>query len=264
MRQTSMSGDLKSFYENDYRRGTNIAPIPANDDFMYGQVLRELRPHLRKGARVLDLGSNNGTLSFYMARWGCNVTGIDLAQNAVDCASAGATHHEIKGAEFRCMDFLESWDEPDTFDFVLCSHVIEHVPDDVALMKKVAWSMKSGGTLLVLSPCPRASLYRAHKFLRGSFPHDDQVGHLRRYSLGDLSRLCGSAGLAATRQVHLDGPMRDWVILFRPLNKLHRFVNRRHIRTVFNRMDYYLAQFIFPGAVCVHAVKPTAGTGGGS
>jgi hypothetical protein len=115
---------------------------------------------------------------------------------------------------------------------------------------------------LLFSPCRRSSLYRAYLFLQGHFPHDDEVGHLRRYSLKELSQICETAGLVATRRVYVDGPWRDWVILFRPLNRLYPFLGRRYVRTVFNQLDYYLAQVMFPGAVCVHAMKGGGGTGG--
>lgn len=39
-----------------------------------------------------------------------------------------------------------------TFELVLCSHVLEHVPDDGAAMREVARVLKRGGTALIMVP----------------------------------------------------------------------------------------------------------------
>ena len=250
---------LRRFYEESYERDAGIASIPSDDDFVYGQMLRLVRPGLRPSARVLDLGCNNGNLSLYMARRVCRVTGVDLARNAIDAAVRSAKHYGIGNADFRCMDFLAEWDEPNAFDFVLCSHVVEHVPDDASFVRKIAWALKGGGGLVIMAPCDRSSIYRAHVLLKGRLPHDEDVGHLRRYSLRGLSALCQGAGLSVIRRGYLDGPLRDWFILHPRLRRFNRLWAGRYIRSVFNGLDYGLAQFLFPGAVAVHAKKTSSG-----
>lgn len=39
-----------------------------------------------------------------------------------------------------------------TFELVVCSHVLEHVPDDRAAMREVARVLKEGGTALIMVP----------------------------------------------------------------------------------------------------------------
>jgi len=51
---------------------------------MYAQVINQIRPHIRPGMEVLDIGCNNGYSSLYMAKLGCEVLGIDIADNAIE------------------------------------------------------------------------------------------------------------------------------------------------------------------------------------
>jgi 2-polyprenyl-3-methyl-5-hydroxy-6-metoxy-1,4-benzoquinol methylase len=244
---------LRDFYEQGYLRATQIAHIPSDDDFMYAQVLQQIRPYLRCGLKVLDLGCNDGNLSLYMARAGCEVTGIDLARNAIELATRSAAHYGIQGARFVGLDFLAEWAEPAAFDFVLCSHVIEHVPQDDLFVKKIAYALRPKGDLVLLTPSVYSSLYRICKGLTGRFSHDEQVGHLRRYTREGLTDLVQGAGFQVRRLASLDGPLRDWSILCPPLRRFNRLWSRRYVRTVFNRWDSILALIAFPAALCVHA-----------
>jgi 2-polyprenyl-3-methyl-5-hydroxy-6-metoxy-1,4-benzoquinol methylase len=248
--------DLRRFYEEGYERNFNLASIPSDDDFMYGQVLGQLRPYLRPGLRVLDLGCNNGTLSLYMARHGCDVLGIDLARNIVDTAERSAAVHGIANARFRAMDFLAEWDQPDAFDLVLCSHVIEHVPDDEAFLRKICYSLKPSGRLVLLTPTSHSSLVLVHKLLLGEFRHDKEVGHLRRYTGRMLRQRMEAAGLQVRKIARVDSVLREWAIVFRPFRPLTRILARRYVRQVLNAADQLLADcFVFPSAVCVHAER---------
>jgi SAM-dependent methyltransferase len=247
----------REFYEKQYPRDTSVAGILSNDSFMYAQVLRQIRPYLRPGLKVLDLGCNTGVLSLYMAAMECDVLGIDLAENAVESALRSAELHGLRNAQFRQMDFLKDWDQPETFDFVLCCHVIEHIPDDAAFVRKIAFSMKSGASLVLVAPSRRSSFYRTRVFFTGRFPHDENSGHLRRYDSHSLGALCETANLDLTRRAHLDGALREWSILCKPLNILTRLLwQRKYVRSVFNGIDYALAQAFWASTECIHARKP--------
>ena len=251
--------DLRKFYEVDYERSFAPAVIPAEDDFMYGQTLRHLRPYLRPGVKVLDLGCNNGSLSLFMAKQGCEVLGVDLARNIVQTAERSAAQYGIAGARFRAMDFQLEWDRPEEFDFVLCSHVIEHVPDDVGFLRKIRTALKPGGRLMLLTPTAYSSLVFVSKLFTGKFEHDEKVGHLRRYTASMMRRRMADAGLRVRKLDWVDSALREWIILTRPLRPLQRIVGRRYVRSAFNRLDDVLAACrIFPSAVCVHAERETA------
>jgi SAM-dependent methyltransferase len=254
---------LQNFYEHRYFRDAALAVVPKEDDFVYAQVLRQLRPYMRPGLKVLDLGCNNGNLSMFIARAGCTVVGIDLAQNAIDSARESAVQLGIQGVTFVRMDFLKEWNEPDAFDLVLCSHVIEHVPDDVGFVRKIRFSLKENGVLLLFVPALSSSLYRANLLIRGRFPHDDEVGHLRRYTAESVSFVLEQAGFGIRKRVFLDGMLRDWFLLSKTLRVFNRVLGLPVIRRAFNGCDTLMASVAFPATICIHTspLRKTHGDG---
>jgi ubiquinone/menaquinone biosynthesis C-methylase UbiE len=64
------------------------------------------------------------------------------------------------------------------YDHVYLSNVLEHIEDDVAILKQIQSVLKENGKVVIYSP--------AFQVLYTSF--DAQVGHYRRYSLGDLRK----------------------------------------------------------------------------
>ena len=64
------------------------------------------------------------------------------------------------------------------YDQVYISNVLEHIEDDVAVLKQIQSVLKEDGKVVIYSP--------AFQILYTSF--DAQVGHYRRYSLGDLRK----------------------------------------------------------------------------
>ena len=141
--------DLQAFYENEYHKDRKPSTPPRDDDFTYGQVLAVLRPYLRPGLVTLDLGCSTGKISLYMAQAGCDVLGIDLARNAVDLARKSATVYNVNNATFQAMDFVRDWLQPDAFDLVFSSFVLEHIPDDAGFIEKIAYALKPGGAVAV-------------------------------------------------------------------------------------------------------------------
>lgn len=87
----------------------------------------------------------------------------------------------------------------DTFDAVLCNHVLEHVADDVAAMKEIARVLKPGGFAILqvpfFHPVPEKTFSDAtvtdRRMREKIFGQDD---HVRRYGKDYAGRIA-SAGL---------------------------------------------------------------------
>lgn len=245
--------DLREFYEKEYERSADITGVPRDDNFTYSQVLHQIRPNLKPGMTALDLGCHTGPLSLYMANAGCEVTGIDLAANAVNTAVRSAKHWKSDNVRFMQMDFLKDWQEADAFDFVLCSHVVEHVPDDEAFIKKIHFATRPGGRLLLMAPTTYSSLYLGHKAITGKFAWDEEVGHLRRYDRKTFTELVEKAGYRIERVEFLDSLLREWTIVYKPFRWTLRILGRKYIRNAFNSVDKLFAHFLFPATICIHA-----------
>lgn len=94
--------------------------------------------------RVLDIGCGNGAW-LQMARaagWqGAGVEPDPIARN------------KARENEFEVRNKVDDWlDEPESFDFVTMSHVIEHVHDPIALLRTAHLLLRPGGRIYVDTP----------------------------------------------------------------------------------------------------------------
>lgn len=98
------------------------------------------------GKQVVDVGCGGGILSESMARAGANVTGIDLAQAALDIAKLHAVEANVK-VDYQCTsteDFAEA--SAGQFDIVTCMEMLEHVPEPAAIVEACSKMLKPGGS----------------------------------------------------------------------------------------------------------------------
>jgi SAM-dependent methyltransferase len=73
--------------------------------------------------------------------------------------------------------------KPEIFDIVICSDVLEHLPDDSVALKEMVKVLKAGGIMVITIPY-------MEKHISGCPP-----GHLRRYDFKSFNRLCNDAHL---------------------------------------------------------------------
>jgi ubiquinone/menaquinone biosynthesis C-methylase UbiE len=106
----------------------------------------------------------------------------------------------------RQMDITSIPCADDSFDFVLCSHVLEHVPDDAGAMREIRRVLKPGGAAVLQHPIERA---RAETYEDWSIATEagrreafNQEDHVRVYGADFRDRL-ERAGLAVTVEPYL-------------------------------------------------------------
>jgi SAM-dependent methyltransferase len=89
--------------------------------------------------------------------------------------------------------------EDGSFDLILCSHVLEHVPDDRAAMREMQRVLAPGGVAIVQSPVDHASplTYEDPSVVEPAerLAHFSQPDHVRVYAPDLLDRL-EAAGFA--------------------------------------------------------------------
>jgi SAM-dependent methyltransferase len=101
---------------------------------------------------------------------------------------------------------VTNMDLPDeSFDTVLCSHVLEHIEDEPAALREIARVLRPGGRAIVLVPVDygRGETYEdpaivAPEERRRAYWQDD---HLRLYGR-DVTRRLGAAGLHVTAHAY--------------------------------------------------------------
>lgn len=83
---------------------------------------------VNEGESVLDAGCGEGALTVMLAKKGALATGTDISRPNIEAAIAYAKSSNLK-IPFEVAD-LEKQPFPDnSFDVVVCSHVLEHIPD---------------------------------------------------------------------------------------------------------------------------------------
>lgn len=112
------------------------------------------RAGLGSGMRVLDIGSGTGDVAMIAARIVGDtgqVLGIDRAPQAVEIAALRARAGGLGNLRFELGDITQF--EPEAgFDAITGRFILLHLPDPVAVLKKLARSLVPGGVLILQEP----------------------------------------------------------------------------------------------------------------
>ncbi len=104
---------------------------------------------LRPGMRILDLGCGIGDVSFLAARLvgpQGSVTGIDIDSASLEIARTRAEEKKQPQVVFKRIDFAQE-SFGDGYDAVVGRHVLIHMAEPAAIIRKAASALKSGGVL---------------------------------------------------------------------------------------------------------------------
>ncbi|MFU8764253.1 MAG: class I SAM-dependent methyltransferase [Haliea sp.] len=144
---------------------------------------------LHRGERVLDLGCGEGrhVISAYVLGE-VHAVGVDLSRQDLTTAQARFAEFEEPGNECKQLDLAEAsalaLPFPDaSFDKVICSEVLEHIPDYRAALKEIRRVLKPAGLLCV--SVPRRWPERLCWALSKRY-HQTPGGHLRIFRAGRL------------------------------------------------------------------------------
>lgn len=124
---------------------------------------------LKKGMRVLDIGCGRGDAAFYMARKGAEVIGIDYSKDAIELANQALKeqHRQVRRrVKFLLTDAKSINFGKNYFDFIIAIDFFEHLYKEELeiVMKRLSWSLKPGGTLLVHTEVNKVYLDFTHPF----------------------------------------------------------------------------------------------------
>ncbi|HVY07558.1 MAG TPA: class I SAM-dependent methyltransferase [Burkholderiales bacterium] len=120
-----------------------------------------------KNASILDYGCGAGDISFPMLRDGHTVLGVDIAPEMVKKAQSRAAEFDLsaRASYFHINDDVLQMISARQFDVVICSSVLEYVPDDMALVRMFQSVLKDGGILLTSIPDKRSLFCKLDKWM---------------------------------------------------------------------------------------------------
>ena len=161
------------------------------------------------GTKVIDVGCGAGRHSFEAYRRGADVIAFD--QNAEELADVdtmlqamGQAGEAPKSAKAQVVvgDALALPYPDGTFDAVIASEILEHIPDDDAAIAELIRVLRPGGTLAVT--VPRWLPERICWLLSDEY-HANEGGHIRIYRADELRSTLVAGGLRFTGSRHAHG-----------------------------------------------------------
>jgi 2-polyprenyl-6-hydroxyphenyl methylase/3-demethylubiquinone-9 3-methyltransferase len=117
-------------------------------------IMGLLQTYLRDSERWLDAGCGSGYFARELACAGVDVVGVDAALGMVEESTArAASEPHAARMSFQQVETIERLPFADaSFDGVLCSSVIEYVPDYAQALRELSRVLRPGGVLLVTVP----------------------------------------------------------------------------------------------------------------
>lgn len=158
---------------------------------------RELR-NLPAAGQALDIGAAGGGNTRVLIEHGWDAVALEYSDSVADVAKA----RDISAIRADARDLpLKS----NTCGLVTAFDILEHIDEDYLAAAEIARVLKPGGTALIAVPCDM-TLWSAH---------DDEVGHVRRYTRSSLVAVIQKAGLTVDE-------VWSWNVLLRPVVALRR------------------------------------------
>lgn len=164
--------------------------------------------HIDMEARqVLDVGFGSGDILFSFPS-SCKIRGVDFSADAVRAGTIRAARKGYGDADFFAID-LDTSPIPfgdAEFDIIICSHVLEHLADDRAMLEQLHRLLIPSGSAIILIPVNEAP---------GDDPH-----HVRQYTQESFTARAREAGFQL--RFHFEGEYMWHVIGGFFLHRYHK------------------------------------------
>ncbi len=189
-KQRNYNQELKDTSEHKYAYGFDF-------DVMHAYMLKSFIPFFKEG-NFLELGSFKGDFTKRFLPYFKDITCVEASDEAIAIAEENLSGNNIHFIN----SLFETVNLPVKYDNIVLTHVLEHIDDPIALMKRIndEWLSDNGKFFLV---CPNANApSRQIAVKMGLISHNSAVtpaekehGHNITYTLDTLERDAKAAGL---------------------------------------------------------------------
>lgn len=164
------------------------------------------RLRVGRGTKFIDVGAGAGRHSYEALRRGANVIAYDLDEVELKGVEDMFGAMELEGevppggsAQIEVGNILDIPHPDGSFDVVLASEILEHVPEDVQAISELVRILAPGGTLAVTVPrwFPEWVCWK----LSDEY-HANEGGHIRIYKANELRAKLETAGLEFLHKHH--------------------------------------------------------------
>jgi 2-polyprenyl-3-methyl-5-hydroxy-6-metoxy-1,4-benzoquinol methylase len=185
-----VTSEIDRYYEAEYRADYSGASKPARRKVLRGVLgardrIRLLRPLLRQGATVLDVGSGAGELVFLLRREQIDASGLEPGAEYAEFA------RRTLGVPVQTATVDTALIQAGSQDLVTMFHCLEHVADPKAVLGSVRDWLKPDGHVVVEVPNVESTVQApSHRF---------HYAHLYHFSGSTLTALGEAVGLRSIR-----------------------------------------------------------------
>jgi SAM-dependent methyltransferase len=160
--------------------------------------------HHQTPGRCLDIGAAAGFFVKTAQDNGWDAHGIELSEDTARLA------RDRYGVDVTSARLEETTFEPESFDAITLWDVIEHVPEPVDTMRRVAKLLKPGGVVGIITPnLDGLFARRSYKVGRriDHWPAVEPPAHLSQFSVQSMTALLDKVGLKTVETTHEPQPL---------------------------------------------------------
>lgn len=186
--------DIASYYPASYEPFARKSISARARNWLHRRTVRELAHQLGSPNRVLDVGCGSGELLQQISQAGnAQTIGVEPSQRA---AKIG---RDTYGLDIRVGTLEQMAFADESFDTVLLSHVLEHLPSPRRTIGEIERILKPGGSVIIWTPNARSL---AARFLGRYWMGWDVPRHLYAFTNGSLHRLLETTSLIPGDVLH--------------------------------------------------------------
>ncbi len=238
------------------RRVTANEPPRVHKERLQLRDYKSIRDRLsaaypRRG-RLLEIGSGFGFLLDYFREDGWSTTGVDQSRRLCSYAA------EVFDQTVIPLSISEAPLEAGSFDVVVMLHVIEHVPNPLATMRKIFEALKPGGTLVLETPRYDTLMFKLLGRRERSMACDV---HVYFFTVDTLSRLAMRVGFAVRETEFVGRSLTIGRLLFNigVISKSEAVKTAMEFLTRTLRLDRFHVYLNLRDMQRVYLVKPLVG-----
>jgi 2-polyprenyl-3-methyl-5-hydroxy-6-metoxy-1,4-benzoquinol methylase len=176
---------------------TRVDPrTPTRRNRAHRQTYAFVRRHVPTKGRMLDLGCGDGTLLWLAREDGWEVEGVELFPEQTRLV------RETLGMKVETSDITAYEGVSASWDCVVLTHVLEHLPDPLAALRKIFRLLKPGGAAVLEFPNIDAFDARLRRLLERLRIH--RRHYAATYRPGHMQEFCRASFAFAARKANLD------------------------------------------------------------